>query len=64
MIGGCAYDVMNESNRDAIRRVAEVSEMIDEEKSKESPDESIITKLLFEQMLRGICIRKRIQHII
>ncbi len=57
MIGGCAYDVMNESNRDAIRRVAEVSEMIDEEKSKESPDESIITKLLFEQMLRGICIR-------
>ena len=57
MIGGCAYDIMNESNRDAIRRVAEVSEMIDEEKSKESPDESIITKLLFEQMLRGICIR-------
>ena len=57
MIGGCAYDVMNESNRDAIRRVAEVSEMIDEEKSKKSPDESIITKLLFEQMLRGICIR-------
>ena len=57
MIGGCAYDVMIESNRDAIRRVAEVSEMIDEEKSKESPDESIITKLLFEQMLRGICIR-------
>ena len=57
MIGGCAYDVMNESNRDAIRRVAEVCEMIDEEKSKESPDESIITKLLFEQMLRGICIR-------
>lgn len=57
MIGGCAYDVMNESNRDAIRRVAEVSEMIDEEKSKESPDESTITKLLFEQMLRGICIR-------
>ena len=57
MIGGCAYDVINESNRDAIRRVAEVSEMIDEEKSKESPDESIITKLLFEQMLRGICIR-------
>lgn len=57
MISGCAYGVMNESNRDAIRRVAEVSEMIDEEKSKESPDESIITKLLFEQMLRGICIR-------
>ena len=57
MIGGYAYDVMNESNRDAIRRVAEVSEMIDEEKSKESPDESIITKLLFEQMLRGIFIR-------
>lgn len=57
MIGGYAYDVMNESNRDAIRRVAEVSEIIDEEKSKESPDESIITKLLFEQMLRGICIR-------
>lgn len=57
MIGGYAYDVMNESNRDAIRRVAEVSEMIDEEKSKELPDESIITKLLFEQMLRGICIR-------
>ena len=57
MIGGYAYDVMNESNRDAISRVAEVSEMIDEEKSKESPDESIITKLLVEQMLRGICIR-------
>ena len=57
MTGGCAYDVMNESHRDAIRRATAAREMIDEEKSKESPDESIITKLLFEQMLRGICIR-------
>lgn len=57
MIGGYTYDAMNESNREAISRVVEVGEMIDEEESKGIPNESVITRLLFEQMLRGIFIR-------
>lgn len=43
---------------DAIHRVIEVSDMIEEERSKENADESEITRLLFEQMLRGLYIRQ------
>lgn len=52
-----SYDVVNESNKEAIQRVVDISDMIEEERSKENSDESKITRLLFEQMLRGLYIR-------
>ena len=47
-----SYDVLNEFNQEAIQRVVDVSDMIEDERSKENSDESKITRLLFEQMLR------------
>ena len=52
-----SYDVVNEFNKEAIRRVVDISDMIEDERSKENADESKITRLLFEQMLRGLYIR-------
>ena len=52
-----SYDVLNEFNQEAIQRVVDVSDMIEDERSKENYDESKITRLLFEQMLRGLYIR-------
>ena len=52
-----SYDVVNESNKEAIRRVVDISDMIEDERSKENSDESKITRLLFEQVLRGLYIR-------
>ena len=51
------YDIANEFNQEAVQRVVDVSDMIEEEMSKENSDESKITRLLFEQMLRGLYIR-------
>lgn len=51
-----SYDVLNEFNQEAIQRVVDVSDMIEDERSKENSDESKITRLLFEQMLRGLYI--------
>ena len=53
-----SYDVLNEFNQEAIQRVVDVSDMIEDERSKENSDESKITRLLFEQMLRGLYIRQ------
>ena len=52
-----SYDVANEFKKEAIRRVVDISDMIEDERSKENSDESKITRLLFEQMLRGLYIR-------
>ena len=52
-----SYDVLNEFNQEAIQRVVDVSDMIEDERSNENSDESKITRLLFEQMLRGLYIR-------
>ena len=52
-----SYDVLNEFNQEAIQRVVDVSDMNEDERSKENSDESKITRLLFEQMLRGLYIR-------
>ena len=52
-----SYDVVNEFNKEDIRRVVDISDMIEDERSKENSDESKITRLLFEQMLRGLYIR-------
>ena len=51
------YDIANEFNQEAVQRVVDVSDMIEEERSKENSDEAKITRLLFEQMLRGLYIR-------
>ena len=51
------YDIANEFNQEAVQRVVDVSDMIEDERSKENSDESKITRLLFEQMLRGLYIR-------
>ena len=51
------YDIANEFNQEAVQRVVDVSDMIEEERSKENSDESKITRLLFEQTLRGLYIR-------
>ena len=56
------YDIANEFNQEAVQRVVDVSDMIEEERSKENSDESKITRLLFEQMLRGLYIRKKKQN--
>ena len=52
-----SYDVVNEFNKEAIQRVVDISDMIEDERPKENSDESKITRLLFEQMLRGLYIR-------
>ena len=54
-----SYDVVNEFNREAIRRVVDISDMIEDERSKENSDESKITRLLFEQMLRGYTLDRK-----
>ena len=39
-----SYDVVNEFNKEAIRRVVDISDMIEDERSKENSDESKITR--------------------
>ena len=51
------YDIANEFNQEAVQRVVDVSDMIEEERSKENSDESKITRLRVEQMLGGRYIR-------
>lgn len=41
-------------NAEALKRVIEIDERIQEEGSKEQVDGSLMTKLMFEQMLRGL----------
>jgi ribosomal protein S25 len=45
-----------EANDEAIRRVQEIDEKIKEENEKEIADGSVTTRLMFEQMLRGLYI--------
>lgn len=41
-------------NEEAVKRVMEINEKIAEENEKEVVDDSKLTKLMFEQLLRGI----------
>jgi hypothetical protein len=45
-----------EANEEAIRRVREIDDKIKEENDKEVADGSVTTRLMFEQMLRGLYI--------
>lgn len=51
------YDVMNEENMETISRIEEASDMVEREANSESPNKSLVTKLLMEQLLRGIYLR-------
>jgi hypothetical protein len=47
-----------EANEEAIKRVREIDEQIKEEDSKEVADNGKLTKLMFEQLLRGMYINQ------
>ena len=44
------------NNEEAVARVKDINEQIQEENVKEVADNSKLTKLMFEQMLRGLYI--------
>ena len=43
-----------EQNNETIQKIQEIDEKLKEENSKEVSDGNITTKLMFEQMLRGL----------
>ena len=45
-----------EANEEAIQRVVEIDKKLKEENSKEVANNNLTTKLMFEQMLRGLYI--------
>ena len=45
-----------EFDKEAMNRVMEIDQQLREENSKEVADRSKITKLMFEQMLRGLSL--------
>lgn len=45
-----------EANEEAIQRVIEIDKKLKEENAKEVADKNLATKLMFEQMLRGLYI--------
>ena len=47
-----------EANEEAIKKVREIDDQLQEERSKERPDGGKITRLMFEQLLRGMCINQ------
>lgn len=47
-----------EANAEAIDRVREINEKLKEEHSKETVDGDRVTKLMFEQLLRGLYINQ------
>lgn len=44
------------NNEEAVARIKDINEQIQEENVKEVADNSKLTKLMFEQMLRGLYI--------
>jgi hypothetical protein len=47
-------DIYSNFNSEAVERVKEIDMKLQEENSKEVADKKKITKLMFEQMLRGL----------
>lgn len=47
-----------EANEEAIKKVREIDEQLQEERKKEKPDGGKVTKLMFEQLLRGMYINQ------
>jgi hypothetical protein len=47
-----------EANEEAIKKVREIDEQLKEENEKEVADNSKVTQLMFEQLLRGLYINQ------
>ena len=47
-----------EANEEAIKKVREIDDQLQEERAKEKPDGNKVTRLMFEQLLRGIYINQ------
>lgn len=47
-----------EANEEAIKKVREIDDQLQEERAKEKPDGNKVTKLMFEQLLRGMYINQ------
>ncbi len=47
-----------EANEEAIKRVREIDEQLKEENEKEVDNNSKVTQLMFEQLLRGLYINQ------
>ena len=47
-----------EANEEVIKKVREIDDKIKEENEKEVADRSLTTKLMFEQMLRGLYLNQ------
>jgi hypothetical protein len=47
-----------EANEEAIKRIREIDDKIKEENEKEVADGSLTTRLMFEQMLRGLYLNE------
>lgn len=47
----------NVTNDDVIEKIYDIAEKIEIEKEKEEVNESKVTKLMFEQLLRGLYLK-------
>ena len=47
----------NNSQTDIINDIQKISEKINEEVSKDNTNEDVVTKLMFEQMLKGLYLQ-------
>lgn len=50
-------DNFNMTNDDVIDKIYDIAEKIEIEKEKEEVNESKVTKLMFEQLLRGLYLK-------
>jgi len=47
-----------EANEEVIKKVKEIDDQLKEEREKETPDGGKMTRLMFEQLLRGMYINQ------
>lgn len=47
-----------EANEEVIKKVREIDDQLQEERAKEKPDGNKVTRLMFEQLLRGMYINQ------
>ena len=47
-----------ETNEETIKKIREVNDQLQEERSKDKPDGGKMTRLMFEQLLRGMYINQ------
>jgi uncharacterized protein with GYD domain len=51
-----------EANEEAIKKVREIDDQLQEERKKQKPDGGKMTRLMFEQLLRGLYINQFNQY--